>query len=212
MKDPFRTRWGGVGVGGNPALDFVNTLDWRLRPEPTEGLHAYTDVLHWSWSAGLLSAPETHRLLEWALAHPRQAAQELAQAKRLREALAALFANARDAKRLGETSLTFLNAAIREGGAKRGLRSAGQSAEWTWQDDPPSPRRPVWAVAAEAARVLTSSDRERIRQCRDDECGWFFLDTSRNRNRRWCSMQTCGNRNKARTFYRRAQSRKRKET
>lgn len=212
MKDPFRTRWGGVGVGGSPALDFVNTLDWRLRREPAEGLHSYTDVLHWSWSAGLLTALEAHRLLEWALAHPRQAAQELARAKRLREALAELFGNARDGKHLEEASLTVLDASVREGAAERGLRSAGRSAEWTWQDDPPSSRRPVWAVAAEAARVLTSSDREHIRQCRDDACGWFFLDTSRNRNRRWCSMQTCGNRNKARAFYRRTQSRKRKES
>ena len=203
MKDPFASRWGGVGTGGSTALDFVNTLDWRLRPKPEESLRSYIDVLRWAWSAGLLTGQETHRLLEWAGTHPRQASHELTHAKRFREALAALFGNARDGKRLEDTSLSVLNASVREGAAHRGLRNAGRSAEWTWQDDPPSPRRLIWAVAAEAARVLTSSEREQVRQCGDAQCGWFFLDTSRNRTRRWCSMETCGNRNKARSFYRR---------
>jgi predicted RNA-binding Zn ribbon-like protein len=59
-------------------------------------------------------------------------------------------------------------------------------------------------VADNAALILTSPERERLSQCRDAECGWFFLDTSKNRSRRWCTMEGCGNRNKARTFYRRA--------
>ena len=37
-----------------------------------------------------------------------------------------------------------------------------------------------------------------------EDCGWLFLDTSRSGRRRWCSMQSCGNRAKARRFYARA--------
>ena len=59
------------------------------------------------------------------------------------------------------------------------------------------------AVALDAARILTSAERERVQSCGDPECGWFFLDTSRNHSRRWCNMQSCGNRNKVRRFYRR---------
>jgi len=36
-----------------------------------------------------------------------------------------------------------------------------------------------------------------------DGCGWLFLDETRNRSRRWCSMKDCGNRAKARRHYRR---------
>src|ERR671930_579256 len=59
----------------------------------------------------------------------------------------------------------------------------------------------VWS----AAELLTSGPLERVRECPgDDTCGWLFLDTSRNGSRRWCDMRTCGNRAKARRYYRRA--------
>jgi predicted RNA-binding Zn ribbon-like protein len=71
--------------------------------------------------------------------------------------------------------------------------------------------RPAWAAALEAARILTSPEESaRVRQCADDECGWFFLDTSRNRTRRWCSMKVCGNRNKVRRFYERTAARRKR--
>ena len=53
-----------------------------------------------------------------------------------------------------------------------------------------------------AVDLLVSKDHlERVKQCEGDQCGWLFFDTSRNRSRRWCSMADCGNRAKARRFY-----------
>ncbi len=43
----------------------------------------------------------------------------------------------------------------------------------------------------------------RVRECADPECPVIYLDTSRNRSRRWCSMEGCGARAKASTYYRR---------
>jgi predicted RNA-binding Zn ribbon-like protein len=43
----------------------------------------------------------------------------------------------------------------------------------------------------------------RVRACESDTCQWLFLDTSRNRSRRWCDMKVCGNRSKVRRFYHR---------
>jgi predicted RNA-binding Zn ribbon-like protein len=41
-----------------------------------------------------------------------------------------------------------------------------------------------------------------IRQCADVRgCGVLFLDRTRNRSRRWCSMKSCGNRAKAQRHY-----------
>jgi predicted RNA-binding Zn ribbon-like protein len=62
----------------------------------------------------------------------------------------------------------------------------------------------LWPVVLAAADLLTSGDRARIHECAGPGCGWLFLDTSRNRRRRWCTMQGCGNRAKARRFYERA--------
>ena len=62
-------------------------------------------------------------------------------------------------------------------------------------------RRPLWPVLWSAADLLTSDRLARVRSCGDPRCGWLFLDTSRNRSRRWCDMADCGNRAKARRHY-----------
>lgn len=40
----------------------------------------------------------------------------------------------------------------------------------------------------------------RTKACSKDGCRWAYYDRSRNRSRRWCSMEVCGNREKTRTF------------
>ncbi|MEM7635702.1 MAG: CGNR zinc finger domain-containing protein [Pseudomonadota bacterium] len=45
----------------------------------------------------------------------------------------------------------------------------------------------------------------RVKLCPSDNCGWLFLDESKNRRRQWCAMDLCGNRAKARRHYRRKQ-------
>ena len=50
---------------------------------------------------------------------------------------------------------------------------------------------------------LLSRDASRLRRCDLDECGWFFLDTTRNRSRRWCLPDQCGNVARVRAYTRR---------
>jgi predicted RNA-binding Zn ribbon-like protein len=61
-------------------------------------------------------------------------------------------------------------------------------------------------VVRDAAIFLTSTDFSRLRTCGNPQCGWVFLDTSKNGTRRWCSMAVCGNRDKLRRFRRRRRS------
>jgi predicted RNA-binding Zn ribbon-like protein len=42
-----------------------------------------------------------------------------------------------------------------------------------------------------------------VKECGTENCNWLFLDTSKNRSRRWCDMKECGNREKARRHYHR---------
>jgi predicted RNA-binding Zn ribbon-like protein len=64
-------------------------------------------------------------------------------------------------------------------------------------------RRVLWATA----QLVTSPALARLRQCANRECGWLFLDTTKNNSRRWCSMEECGSRDKARRYYRRSRRR-----
>jgi predicted RNA-binding Zn ribbon-like protein len=55
-------------------------------------------------------------------------------------------------------------------------------------------------VVAAAAKARIQGTWARLKVCPADDCRWAFYDTSRNRSRRWCSMEVCGNRNKVRAF------------
>lgn len=204
MAEKFDKEWPGIGIGGSIATDFTNTLDWRLRRQPVELLHTYPDLLRWGRSVGVLDPEDARALRDWAEAHPRRATKVLADAVAVREAIAQVFEALVREDPVPAEVLARLDDACRAAGAARALRAEGSGVVWDWKETRPGPERVAWAAALEASRILTSSDHRRLRQCCDRECGWFFVDTSRNRTRRWCSMKSCGNRNKARAFYRRS--------
>jgi len=60
------------------------------------------------------------------------------------------------------------------------------------------------AIAREAVDLFDEEHTGRIRTCAADDCGLVFYDESRSNNRRWCSMQRCGNRAKVRAHRARA--------
>jgi predicted RNA-binding Zn ribbon-like protein len=53
------------------------------------------------------------------------------------------------------------------------------------------------AIVAEA-RV--EGEWPRLKACADDTCLWAFYDQSKNRSKKWCRMDTCGNAAKARAY------------
>jgi hypothetical protein len=64
----------------------------------------------------------------------------------------------------------------------------------------------VGAVLAAAARLVVLDDWRRLKICPADDCLWAFFDQSRNRSRTWCSMSSCGNREKARAWRARSEA------
>jgi predicted RNA-binding Zn ribbon-like protein len=52
-----------------------------------------------------------------------------------------------------------------------------------------------------AGDLIVSPEGGRLRHCLNDQCGWLFMDDSKNGSRRWCSMQSCGNRAKVHRHY-----------
>ena len=78
--------------------------------------------------------------------------------------------------------------------------STKEGFKWDWSEELALDRM-LWFIARSAADLLTSGNLDRVRQCGDEECGWLFIDTTKNRSRRWCDMTDCGNRAKARRHY-----------
>jgi predicted RNA-binding Zn ribbon-like protein len=58
----------------------------------------------------------------------------------------------------------------------------------------------IGRIVAAVAEVAPTEEWKRLKGCRDENCRVAFYDHSRNRSRAWCSMEVCGNREKARAF------------
>lgn len=55
-------------------------------------------------------------------------------------------------------------------------------------------------VAEAAADLLARADFELIRRCEDEACVLWFSDKTKSHQRRWCSMEVCGNRRKVAAY------------
>jgi predicted RNA-binding Zn ribbon-like protein len=104
--------------------------------------------------------------------------------------------------------LDVVSGALSRALAQRRLTSGGACCAYGWDEDPGALDAPLWPIAESAASLLTSGEElERVRVCglyEDEECSWLFIDKTRARTRRWCSMKDCGNRAKARRHHARA--------
>lgn len=165
-------------IGGALALDFCNTCAGRGGARYQEQLRAPTDVLAWAAHAGLaVPAVAPSGLLERALAL-RETVHGLMLAR-----IAGCGADARD---LAAEHLACL--------AEARLEPDGGGYHWRWRGGAAAVLGPV----ALSAVALLTRPAGRLRQCAGPDCGWLFLDTSRNGARRWCEMAVCGNRAKQR--------------
>jgi len=178
-------------------LDFVNTLADRPLSRQ-ESLHSLGDLVAWAESAGVIDGRGARELSRHVTSHPRLAQAVLTRALDLREALYRILAAPADPP--APADVAVLNAVLRDALVHRQL--AGRDGlRWTWTDEPVTSQAILWRIAWSAAALVTSPDRDRVRECRSATCSWLFVDRSRGRRRQWCEMRTCGNREKARRHY-----------
>jgi len=182
-------------TGGDISLDFVNTATERDKAQPREKLVCYADLVTWAERVGIASSERGRRLRDEAHRHPRRAQDVLEEARRLREAIYRLFAT-RDA---AQDDLDRVGEAAGRAAAERRITPVEGGFDYAWPDSDRLEQL-LWPVASSAAELLTSPERDRVKECAADHCNWLFLDQSKNRSRRWCDMKVCGNRAKARRF------------
>jgi predicted RNA-binding Zn ribbon-like protein len=192
--------WG--SKAGKLPLDFANTTEWHLSSDPSEMLNSYSDLVLWSRDAGLFDAGAAQAMLAEADQHPRRAKAVLRRSLSLREAIFGIFTSAVGDKKPGESDLALLNQFLGDASQAQHLVHTPKGFAWAWNQE--TLDRMLGPIARSAADLLTSDDLKRVGVCADDRgCGWLFFDTSRNHSRRWCSMESCGNRAKAKRHYQR---------
>jgi predicted RNA-binding Zn ribbon-like protein len=193
-------------VGGHPALDFINTVhDWTVS-EPHDYLIEFADAIRFGEAVDLLTRADNLRL------RMRMPHIELTRLRELRALLKRIFQMRLSGEAPRNTDLGKLSADLVE--AARATRLI--AATRTHRSHQVSVIREITAenagdallrlrIVEAAVALLVSNEMLKVKSC--PACGWYFLDVSKNRSRRWCSMDTCGAVAKARRYYRRLKER-----
>lgn len=191
-------------IGGDPALDLVNTATAR-DTEPRDWLDDYAALLRWARKAALAEPSELDALAAQAAAAPAQAAAALTRCKQLREALcAALYALAAGAQPSAAQLEALDQARLAASRAARLISRQGR-LQTQWTRERSGLDLIAHRVTAYAIELLKDARLDRLRVCDGRDCGWVFVDTSKSGRRRWCDMATCGNVAKAKRFQQRHQ-------
>jgi predicted RNA-binding Zn ribbon-like protein len=184
-------------------LDFANTLSNRLTAHPQELLNSYADLVSWSQQARILTAREAEHLGQQAARHTTEAMAACEHAIVLREAIYRIFSAVAGERSAPAADLETLNAILSDALGLLRIVATGDGFTWAWTGLEDALDRVLWPIALSAAALLTSSELKTVRECAAPNCGWLFLDATRNRSRRWCDMRVCGNRAKAHRHYER---------
>ncbi|SCB62303.1 Conserved protein containing a Zn-ribbon-like motif, possibly RNA-binding [Rhizobium aethiopicum] len=185
--------------GGHPALDLVNTVDSRRGRQGPDFLRSFDDVLGFTERLQLIDAGGLARLRKRATADPGKATDTLMRMLELREAIYSLFLAEDSEAPYPDEALRTVVETARAGRARQILIKADENFVWTLPFD----RLPdaFYPFAIAATDLLTSrSDRRRVRECKGENCGWLFLDRSKNGRRQWCSEASCGVHSRVRRF------------
>jgi predicted RNA-binding Zn ribbon-like protein len=194
---PGASRAGSLAlIGGELAFDFTNTSSGRDWPTHQEHLRSAENVVDWARHAKLLGPADGEWLRAALGADAALARRLLRRALDLREALYAIGvaiaagapAPAPQVERLAREHAACLACAR--------LAPDGGRYVWSWAPREAPIEALLGPIALSALATLSQADLTRIKQCEGEKCGWLFFDTTKNKSRRWCEMEVCGNRAK----------------
>jgi len=188
-----------IFIAGDPALDFLNSVATPI-DVPVEWLDDGEGLLSWMRQARLV--PESVLKEMKAKARTGELDRVAEQARTLREWFRGFVERerrrplARDdlrklerLNRLLERDESFSQIALAVG-------NAGNAFELRTMRRWHSPGALLLPIAEALARFLCSEDFTYVKACEGPACTLLFVDRTRGRARRWCSMAICGNRAK----------------
>ena len=181
-------------VGGTPAIDFVNSIHDRASELAQDYLLDGVSYLDWCVRAGVLTAAERRLVAE------RGADEVVAgDAPMLRAAMHELFTSVIEERPAGENAVAVMDRWLHLSWA--GLHLDARSLGRLIHDAPPDASLPLQRLALSGLDTLRDVDPRRLKRCATVQgCGWLFVDRTKNGTRRWCSMATCGARDKMRRY------------
>lgn len=184
-------------IGGALCLDFVNTVNSRPHPEH-EYLTSYSELTSWGAKIEMLSEEQNHRLQKQAKQDEKAAEHTLKKAIEQRELLFRLFVKLAKGSEPNKQDMVDFIKVYGEAISSAQLIREEDRFSPRWKVDQ-TPEALLWPIIYSAGEILFSKEVNQVKEC--PSCGWLFLDTSKNQTRRWCSMNTCGARDKMRRYH-----------
>jgi predicted RNA-binding Zn ribbon-like protein len=171
-------------VNSDLVIDFINSLD--LNPHQDQ-LASPRALVGWLAERDLI-APAA-----------RATQADVAEAVGIREALRDLIGAQNELPCDVDAATAVLDAAARNAGLAVRFADGGARVEPAARGI----RGALGRILAEVSEGMADGTWQRVKACRAGDCRWAFLDTAKNQSRAWCSMQSCGNREKVRAYRRR---------
>ena len=186
--------------GGSVCLDFINTINDRFVSDPLDYLGNAQDLVEWAYRQKLVNN-RYKKLFAYAEKHPQIAAEFLKKAKNIRNLLYDLFLYVSHATEIKKEHLSEFNKILPEYFSKLKLEMKEGISTESWNYKLDDLNIILAYILKDAYTLLLEAKLERIGEC--PECGWLFIDKTKNGSRRWCNMQNCGSRAKSLEYYRR---------
>jgi predicted RNA-binding Zn ribbon-like protein len=194
-------------VGSELAFDFANTSSGRGGPQHVENLRTPEHVLTWARRAMMLAPKDGDTIAAHLAADPAIGARLLDRALALREVVHAIGAACARGAAPAKDDVDALAHAHAACVAKARLAPYRTNFAWVWHPEDGVVEAILGPIALSALTTLSQADLTRVKQCAGEHCGWLFFDTTKNKRRRWCEMEVCGNRAKQKAHRARAQAR-----
>ena len=186
--------------GGNLSLNFVNTIHDRNEEPLRDYLTNYSDLLAWAHFADGINEAQKKLLLQLSKKNHRKAEKIFKESIRLREAIYKYIVHLINQNKAPPVDTQLINHWLSKAFANLELTQLDNDIVLDWKPERFGMESVLWPIIRSFADLITSDMRNRTKQC--PNCAWVFLDNSKNNSRRWCSMETCGNRAKVLRFAR----------
>lgn len=158
---------------------------------------SYAVLISWARQACLVTESHAADLLRKAGRRKEEASGVVKRGIALREAVYRILLDRAHDKAPGQGDIAILNLELSKLLPRLQVASSDSCCDWTWAGGD-ALDFPLGPIVRSAAELITSHEKPQLRQCGGDNCGWLFLDSSKNHSRRWCDMRDCGNRAKVR--------------
>ena len=187
-------------LGGNLSLDFVNTVHDRHEDPLRNLLKNYLDLVIWVYFATAINNSQKERLLQKGRENQLKANQIYRDSLQLREAFYDFIVNTINRNEVSQVNMQLINQWYSRASSSLELTRLDDRFVLDWEAGSFELESILWPIVRAFVNLVISEDRNRIKQC--SNCGYLFIDNSKNKSRRWCSMEICGNRVKARRYAR----------